>query len=391
MRKASGEDSMAAKGSNPQKAKPRDSAGGHLLPDKKIEEMGTEIVRDINIGKPPTFTTLTRTRSNVVFDQENGYLKLGDSTEERTFTNVSQSKRFMQTIAIASKCHRFVKENLHTTIRGLFYQLKFSLGEDIDENVFSEQAESNPLIEDLEVSLGLKREELNLNANRKGVLAGNVKIIDTFGNEKIEIDCSKQGRSGWAIPSDVDNDIEFVNVKAKYVIVVEKDALWQRLNEDLFWKKENCILITPQGQAARGTRRLIRKLSDMGLPVYVFTDSDAWGWYIYWTIKTGSINLAYIGSDVATPSAKFLGVTMSDLDKYDFLNKLTINASEVDLKRAQEMLDYEWIRKHKEWQVELERMIKSKKKLEQDALQGPRLTFVDDYISEKIKNKEYLP
>ena len=94
---------------------------------------------------------------------------------------------------------------------------------------------------------------------------------------------------------------------------------------------------------------------------------------------------------MATPEARFLGVTMSDLDKYAFLNKLTINASEVDLKRAQEMLNYEWIRKHKEWVVELERMIKTKLKLEQDALQGPRLTFVDDYIREKIKNKDYLP
>ncbi len=360
-------------------------------PVKKIEELGSSIVTEIKGGRNPRFITLARTRSNVIFDQKKGYLKLGSAKEERNFLNVSQSKRFMQTMAIAAKCHRFVKENLHTTIRGLFYQLKFSLGEDIDENVFSEQAESNPLIEDLEVSLGLKRENLNLNANRKGVLAGNMKIIDTFGEEKIEIDCSKQGRSGWAIPSDVDNDIEFVNVKAKYVLVVEKDALWQRLNEDLFWKKENCILMTPQGQAARGTRRLIKKLADKGLPVYVFTDSDAWGWYIYWTIKTGSINLAYIGEDVATPSAKFLGVTMSDLDKYDFLNKLTINASEIDLKRAQEMLNYEWIGKYKEWKVELERMIKSKKKLEQDALQGPRLTFVDDYIREKIKNKDYLP
>ncbi|MDE1851670.1 MAG: DNA topoisomerase IV subunit A [Candidatus Micrarchaeota archaeon] len=364
-----------------EKAKPKD----------RIEELGEEIVRDVKGGRSPRFVTLARTRSNIVFDQKEGYLKLGKSKEERSFLNVAQSKRFMQTIAIAAKCHKFVTENLHTTIRGLFYQLKYSLGEDIDENIFNEQAESNPLIEDLEVGLGLSREALNLNANRKGVLAGNMKIKDKFGDEMIQIDCSKQGRSGWAIPSDVDNDIEFVDIKAKYVIVVEKDALWQRLNEDGFWKKENCILITPQGQAARGTRRLIRKLADAGLPVYVFTDSDAWGWYIYWTIKTGSINLAYIGKDVATPEARFLGVTMSDLDKYQFLNKLTINANEIDIKRAQEMLNYEWIKKSKEWVTELERMIKSKKKLEQDALQGPRLTFVGEYITEKIRNKQYLP
>jgi len=357
----------------------------------KLEMLGKQIIEDIEYGKNPKFVTIARTRSNIIYDQKSGFLKLGNAKEERTFINVAQAKRFMQTMAVAAKCHKFLREGLHTSIRGLFYQLKYSLGEDIDESIFSEQSESNPLIEDLEVALSLKREDMNLNANRKGVLAGRMKVIDRSGGEEVTIDCSKMGRSGWAIPSDVDNNIEFVDVKASYVLVVEKDALWQRLNEDNFWKKENAILITPVGQAARGTRRLIRKLADIGLPIYVFTDSDAWGWYIYWTIKTGSINLAYIGNDVATPEAKFIGVSLSDLDRYDFLNKLTIKATDIDLKRAQEMLNYEWIKRHKEWVNELERMIKTKKKLEQDALQGPSLTFVDQYIKDKIANKEFMP
>ena len=358
---------------------------------KTLEQFGTGIVKEIESRKNPKFVTGARTRSNIVYNEKKGYLSLGPAQEERSFINVAQSKRFMQTIAIAAKCHKFVNENLHTSIRGLYYQLKFSLGEDVDEDIFSEQAESNPLIEDLEVSLGLKREDLNLNATRKGMLAGNVKIMDTFGKEKQQIDASKMGRSGWAIPSDVDNDIEFVDVKAKSVLVVEKDALWQRLNEDGLWKKENMILITPQGQAARGTRRIIRKFADMGLPVYVLNDADAWGWYIYWTIKTGSINLAYIGGDIATPEAKFLGVTMSDIEKYDFLKSLTLRAKEVDLKRAEEMLSYQWISRHKEWEVELKKVLKSKLKIESDALQGPRLTFVQEYIKEKIKNEDFLP
>lgn len=358
---------------------------------RKIEEMGNSIVQEIKSGKNPRFVASSRTRSNIIYDKKNGYLRLGSAKEERNFINVAQARKFMQTVAIAAKCHSFLDQNLHTAIRGLFYQLKYTLGEDVDENIFSEQAESNPLIEDLEVALGLKREELNLYAQRRGVLAGNMRIIDNFGNQRDEIDCSKMGRSGWAIPSDVDNEIEFVDIKAKYVLVVEKDAVWQRLNEDRFWKTENCILITPGGQAARGTRRLIRKLADEGLPVYVFTDSDVWGWYIYWTIKTGSINLAYIGSDVATPEARFLGVSLSDLDKYDFLNKLTINTTDIDMKRAQEMLGYEWIKQHPRWVVELERMIKNKKKIEQDALQGKKLTFIGDYIRDKIKNKDFLP
>ena len=63
----------------------------------------------------------------------------------------------------------------------------------------------------------------------------------------------------------------------------------------------------------------------------------------------------------------------------------------MDTKRAQEMLNYQWIKLHKEWVAELEKMIKTKKKIEQDALQGQRLTFIGDYIREKIKNKEFLP
>ena len=358
---------------------------------EKLEQFGKSIVNEIYRGENPKFITSVRSRSNVLYDPKGGYLHLGPAQEERNFINISQSRKFMQTVAIASKCGSFVKENLHTPIRGLFYQLKYSLGEDVDENIFSEQSESNPLIEDLESSLGVRREDLNLSADRKGFLAGNMRIIDKFGGESLEIDASKQGRSGFPIPSDVDNGIEFVDVKAKYVLVVEKDAVWQRLNEDGFWKKENAILITPKGQASRGTRRMIRKLSDLGLPVYVFNDCDAWGWYIYWTIKTGSMNLAYLGKDMATPGARFLGVTMSDIEHYDFLGKLTMKASDVDIKRAQEMLSYPWINKHKEWVEELKKVLKTKTKLEQDTLQGPKLTFLGDYVREKIRNNEFLP
>lgn len=356
----------------------------------KLEGMGRDMRGEISAAQSPTFACTVRSRGNVLLD-DRGYLKLGDKRETRTFLNMSQAKKFMQTVAIAAKCKKFLKENLHTSIRGLFYQLKFSLGEDIDEELFSEQAESNPIIEDLEVALDVKREDFNLSTDRKGVVAGSIVLKDRFGGETTEIDCAKQGRSGWMIPSDVDNGMDFVDVDADYVLVVEKDALWQRLNEDKFWKKENCVLITPKGQASRGCRRLIRRLADRKLPIIVCTDCDAWGWYIYWTIKTGSMSLAYLGDNVATPEAKFVGVTMQDIKQYDFLGKLTIKAKEVDIKRAEEMLTYEWINKHPAWVTELKTVLETKRKLEQDALQGPRLTFVGEYLKEKMEKKIYLP
>ena len=357
----------------------------------RLENMGKRLGSDIMGGIEPKFQLPLRSRSNTVYEEGMGILRLGDKQEERKFVSVGQAKKFMQTMAIANKTKKFISENLHTSIRGLYYQLKFTLGEDVDEELFSEQSESNELVEDLEVALSVKREDFNLTTDRKGVVAGPLKIKDKFAGEETIIDGSKMGRSGWMVPSDVDNGMEFIDVTADYVLVVEKDALWQRLNEDRFWKKENCIIITPKGQASRGTRRLIRKLADRGLPVYAFTDCDAWGWYIYWTIKTGSMNLAYLGRDFAIPEMRFLGVTMKDISDFDFLQKLTINAKEVDLKRAEEMLSYPWINAHKMWVNELKCVLKTKKKLEQDALQGQKLTFVGDYIRRKIAEKDLMP
>ncbi|MFH1306513.1 MAG: DNA topoisomerase IV subunit A [Candidatus Micrarchaeota archaeon] len=358
---------------------------------RKLEKMGEEMLDEIKSRHSPSFVAPLRSKSNVQYDEKVGCLHLGNKVETRSFVNVGQARKFMQTVAIANKCKKFLDEDAHTSIRGLFYQLKFSLGENLDEELFSEQSESNPLIEDLEVALNLKREDLNLNTDRKGVVAGPLILWDKFGGEETKIDCRKQGRSGWMVPSDVDNGMEIEELDAEYVLVVEKDAMWQRLNEDKYWKKENCILITPKGQASRGCRRLISKLSAKKLPVIVFTDCDAWGWYIYWTIKTGSMNLAYLANDIATPKAKFVGVTMQDIKDYEFLGKLTIKAKEVDLKRAEEMMNYKWIKRHPEWVDELKVVLKTKKKLEQDALQGPSLSFVGEYLREKIEAKKFLP
>ncbi len=358
---------------------------------EKLEGLGKGMVDNIKKDKGPEFETAIRTKTNIFYDESSKCLRLGKKKEIRKFLSVSQARPFMQTVAIAAKTKKFIKENLHTSIRGLYYQLKFSLGENLDEDLFTEQSESNALIEDLEVALGIMREDLHLTTDRKGVVAGAMLVKDTFAGEETTIDCAKQGRSGWMIPSDVDNGMEFKKVDADFVLCVEKDALWQRLNEDQFWKKNNCILVTPKGQSSRGTRRLLRKLADEGLPVYCLMDCDAWGWYIYWTIKTGSMNLAYLGRDFAVPEARFLGVTMGDLKKFDFLQKLTINAKDVDIKRAEEMRGYSWINKHKEWVVELDEVIRSRKKLEQDALQGQRLTFVGEYVMQKINNKDWLP
>ncbi|MFH7882582.1 MAG: LAGLIDADG family homing endonuclease, partial [Candidatus Aenigmatarchaeota archaeon] len=117
---------------------------------------------------------------------------------------------------------------------------------------------------------------------------------------------------------------------------------------------------------------------------------NSYGWYIYSVIKYGSMSLAHVSDRLGTPNAKFLGLTISDIDKFG-LKDFTIKAEEVDIKRAKEMLNYEWF-KHPAWQKELKLMIERKIKAELEALSGKGLKFITEtYLPEKIEKKDFLP
>ena len=352
---------------------------------KKLEELGKKILKDIEKGENPSIEIPIRALSNVVYDEKTGMLTLGKKSAKRYLFHVAHAKKFMQTLLVASFCKELITQNLHTSLRDLFYALKRTLPNS-NENTFDEQRESDPIIVDLEVALDVLREQLHLNADVRGRVVGDV-IIRDRGDR---IDWSKLGSGGWAIPSNVE-DIEFKKVKANFVLVIEKNAAFERLHEDKFWKKHKCILLTTQGQAARGARRLIQRLAtEFNLPVYVFTDADSYGWYIYSVIKYGSMSLAHVSDRLGTPTARFIGLTISDVDKFK-LHNFTIKAKEVDIKRAKEMLKYPWF-KHPAWQKELKLMIRRKIKAELEALSGRGLKFVTEtYLPEKIKNQDFLP
>lgn len=350
-----------------------------------LRELGNGVLKQIRGGENPYVEIPVRSFSNVEFDEKKKVISLGDQESKRFFFSVAQAKKFMQTMIVAAFCKQLIEDDIHASIREAYYSLKHTIG-DTNENTFDEQNESDPVIVDIEVMLDILREQLHLNADRSGVASGPVVIKDRGD----KIDWSRLGSGGWSVPSNVE-DVEFKSVDAEFILVVEKNATFDRLNEDKFWKKHKCVLIGTHGQAARGTKRLIHRLHfEEKKPVYVFTDADAYGYYIYSVVKSGSINLAHASSEFATPDAKFIGLTISDVDRYD-LKKYTIRATENDIKRAKELMKYPWF-KHKEWQEELKLMIDRKIKAEQEALASKHLKFVSqEYLPDKIRKKDFLP
>lgn len=355
---------------------------------KKLKELGKNVMNQIGKKENLKIELPVRSLSNVYFDEKNGLIQMGDKTSQRYYLNVAHTKKFMQTLLVAAECKKIMDQKVTTSIRDLYYALKRTIPQ-TKENTFEDQSESDPIIEDVEAMLNTLREKLHLKADRKGYMAGKVVLHDSGDR----INCSKMGSSGWAIPSDVEEEvIKFDDVKADYVLVVEKDAVWQRLNEDKFWKKQKCIIITGKGQPARGARRLVNRLhKEFHLPVYVLADADVWGYYIYSVIKQGSINLSFLSDRLGTPDAKYVGLTTQDVPKFGIPQNVTIKLNKGDVKRARELLKYVWF-KPKPWQKEIRNMLRVGYKLELEALSSKGIKFISQkYLPEKIKNKDFLP
>lgn len=351
----------------------------------ELIQLGKRIVDDIYKGQSPKIELSVRGLSNVMYDKKSKTLQLGTKTAQRFFFNVGHSKKFLQTLEVAAICKTLLDVRKHASLRDVFYMAKRTIpGTKI--NVVDDQKESDKAIEDLEIITGFSRENLHVNANKMGSVAGKV-IIEDSGDI---IDWSKLGSGGWSIPSNVEK-IQFKKVDAKYVIYMEKAAVWERLHEDRFWEKQNCIIMASQGQTTRGIRRLLQRLNtEHNLPILVLTDGDIYGFYIYSVIKFGSISLAHMAEEMAIPDVKFLGITMDDIVKYD-LKRHFIKLTDQDRARIKQMQNYEWFAKHKEWQRQFKMMKEFDAKVEIQSLSSKGISFISEkYLPEKIKNKEWL-
>ncbi len=354
-------------------------------PKEELKKLGKQLFCQINKGKNPELTFTLRGLSNVIFDHKLKSLRLGDKKSTRNFFNLAHAKKFLQTLEVASVSKNLIKEGKHASLRDAFYQIKRTIP-NTKTNVVDEQSESDKAIEDLEVITGLAREQLHFNANKNGSVAGKVVILDKGDT----IDWSKLGSGGWSVPSNVE-DIKFKKVNAKYILYMEKAAVWERLHEDKFWDKQKCIIMSSQGQTTRGIRRLLQRLSEEHkLPIYVLTDFDPWGFYIYSVIKYGSISLAHLGSKMTIPTVKFLGITGQDIENYK-LEKHLIKLNDKDVNRMKQIMNYEWFKDNKKWQEQFKLMKRLKAKAEIQALSSRGISFISDkYLPEKINKKDFI-
>ncbi len=360
--------------------------------DKKtaaaIDTLADAVVKSALAGREPRLAIPTRSRSNTTWNKSRGILQMGPAEQERQLFNLNQAKQFMQTMLHAGTVKELIEAGKTSSLRGVFYKAKHTVA-GTKENTFDTQDESDPILEDLEVSLAALREELHIFASKRGDLVGNITIIDRGD----AIDARRQGSGGWGIPSIVEPSvIQFGKCEAQFVLHVEKDTVWQRFNEDRFWEKNNCILTHGGGQPPRGVRRLLQRFNqELKLPLICLLDCDPWGHYIYSVIKQGSISLAFESSRLAIPEARFLGIRAKDYEACDLPEAVKIDLTENDIKRAREIAAYPWFEHHRKWQGEIDRMLKNGFKMEVESLILKDISYVTEtYVPERLEARDWL-
>ncbi len=232
-----------------------------------IRERFLEIVEQMKRGEKPVLIMPKRTLSNTIYDAKRKLLLLGPEKLKRSFLDTGEAKRFMQTVLMASIIYEALVNNEYPTIRDLYYRGKHTIRG--KENTWDEQRESDAAIRDIEAYTGLLREEMLILSKEKGKVVGKMRIRS--GGDVIDL--SRMGHGAYSIEPTPDQ-IEFLDVDAEYVLVIEKDAVFQQLHRIRFWDQHKALLVTSAGQPDRATRRFVRRLNEeLGLPVYILTDS----------------------------------------------------------------------------------------------------------------------
>jgi DNA topoisomerase-6 subunit A len=366
--------------------KPASASGKQVL--KAIVTSAEDIRRKILARKKPTMKLPVRSLSNVRYQPERGFFEMKGQKKERTLT-VNTVKTFAQTLRMVALSKELVENDDIATKREAYYVSK-----NWEEARFTEQPESDTVMDDVEAFFGVNREQLGFIPEEKGGdVAGRLVVIDRDRDtgQTLRIDCTRFGSGAYSIPISVE-DLEF-ETQADFILAIETAGMFQRLVKHNYWKQANCVLVSMGGVPTRACRRFIRRLADFKrIPVYVFVDGDPYGiTNIYRTLKVGSGNAAHLNEYFCVPQATFLGITPQDVLDYKLP---THPLKDVDIKRARDAIKNDpFIKHYRPWIKAMEQMLKMGVRAEQQALAKHGLNYViDEYLPQKLSHPErFLP
>lgn len=213
-------------------------------------------------------------------------------TRTISFTNKNSKKTFAVVIVILCEIYKTLARNLTCTKRELYYR---------DVELYGSQESVDKAVDTICSMLNVQQFELGLLSSSKGLIAGN--LVINIGDERI--DCT----TSQAVPQNVSEITSFEST-ADYVLIVEKDTVFQRFIADNIFERIDAkiILVTAKGYPDINTRMLLKKMStELRIPLYILVDADPHGVEIMCTYKFGSLMKVHNSEHLAVPEIEWIG------------------------------------------------------------------------------------
>lgn len=327
-----------------------------------------------------SFSIPSRAGDNIGFDEDTELVLLGKQRIARQFRNLSSVKSVQQLTGLMKLLHEVLLRDIHSTKRDIFY---------MDVNSFETQNASDNLIEDVGAMLQVTRPSMNITASSKGVVIGHIE----FTERGDPIDCRRIG-SGKSITPNID-DIDNLQSDAEFVLVIEKDAVFNRLAEDQFYDYIPSILVTAKGQPDMATRMFLKKINDeLNLPILAIMDADIYGFEILRVYSVGSKALSFEASNLAVPNIKWLGLLPSDLTEdsgFSIPKSTHLKMTKSDERRIKLLLEEEFVIRKPQWGRQIQTLLDLGIKAEIQALNARDPQFITNhYLPSKLETGDLI-
>lgn len=175
---------------------------------------------------------------------------------------------------------------------------------------FSNQREVNAIVRDIASMLNVPRHALHIHASSRGYIFGQL----TDGRSAA-LDAASHAPVG--ILGNPDSILQMsLTSSAVAILVVEKDAVFQRLIDEGLHQRLSIILITGCGFPDISTRVMLWKCAhDLSIPVLGLYDFNPSGLAIHITYAHGSVGSAGEGYAYAVPIT-WIGISMVDASTF---------------------------------------------------------------------------
>lgn len=375
---------------------------------KTLDKVTNQILSDLEKAKKPQILSTKESADNALYDPSLGYFIAGDKKISIEL-NVGSIKKMTRMLFVAKILKGLLETGTVATLRECYYICKGQIKSQpfLKPLDFTDQSECDAVIAELNSLVQAYREDWNVVANEKSGLSYSKALIVTEtlpDGSKAVIDLSQLGTSPY-IPKNRPQDLSLSIKKGQkidYVLAIESEGSASSLVANKFLERNNAVIVALGGQPSMGTRGWLKKLQDqLKVPIYLFTDLDAYSLTIVRAARAGAFNSLLRSKDFSAPDIKFLGVLPSDIKKYN-LDFYTVNDKDPSenraLKRASDLLKTDPFFKDKKnfkYKKILEFLLSEKIRCEQQSYIGfktknQNVNGMEYIIVDKIKNKDYI-